>query len=109
MGNVRPVAPAPALAASTPDPSCTTHPVFRFQVGAGPDQGLDNFQAVVFRCHMKRGPAVLSRVGDTAEEASASTSSSYTVLGPTHTAFRLDIRPRSDEHLGDLRRLIVLR
>ena len=28
---------------------------------------------------------------------------------PTHIAFRLDIRPRGDEHLGDLRRLIVSR
>ena len=109
MSNFRHVAPAPALASSTPDPSCTTDLVFRFQVGAGRDQGLGDFQAVVSRCQMKRGPAVLSRVGDTAEEASASTSSSYTVLGPTHLVFRLDIRPRSDEHLGDLRRLIVCR
>ena len=103
MSNFRHVAPAPALASSTPDPSCTTDLVFRFQVGAGRDQGLGDFQAVGFRCVMKRGAAVLSR------GTAVSLSSSYTVLGPTHNVFRLDIRPRSDEHLGDLRRLIVSR
>ena len=105
MSNFRHVAPAPALASSTPDPSCTTDLVFRFQVGAGRDQGLGDFQAVVVHCQMKRGLAKLSRGGG----GSVSSSSSYTVLGPTHIVFRLDIRPRSDEHLGDLRRLIVSR
>ena len=61
MSNVRHVAPAPALASSTPDRACTTDLVFRFQVGAGRDQGLGDFQAVVVRCLMKRGLAVLSR------------------------------------------------
>ena len=61
MSNFRHVAPTPALASSTPDPSCTTDLVFRFQVGAGRDQGLGDFQAVGFRCVMKRGLAVLSR------------------------------------------------
>ena len=60
MSDFRHVAPAPALASSTPDPSCTTDLVFRFQVGAGRDQGLGDFQAVVSRCLMKRGLAVLS-------------------------------------------------
>ena len=64
------LAPAPALASSTPDRSCTIDLVFRFQVGAGRDQGLGDFQAVIVRCAMKRGLAPLSR--DTAEEASAS-------------------------------------
>jgi len=61
MSNFRHVAPAPALASSTPDPSCTTDLVARFQVGAGRDQGLGDFQAVVVRCLMKRGAAVLPR------------------------------------------------
>ena len=103
MSNFRHVAPAPALASSTPDPSCATDLVFRFQVGAGRDQGLGDFQAVVVRCPMKRGLAQLSR------GTAVSSSSSCTVLGPTHISFRLDIRPRSDEHLGDLRRLIPFR
>ena len=60
MRNFRHVARAPALASSTPDPSCTTDLVFRFQVGAGRDQGLGDFQFVVVRCLMKRGLAVLS-------------------------------------------------
>ena len=109
MSNFRHVAPAPALASSTPDPSCTTDLVFRFQVGAGRDQGLGDFQAVVVRCAMKRGLAVLSRGGKKGGDTAVSSSSSCTVLGPTHLVFRLDIRPRSDEHLGDLRPLIPSR
>ena len=57
MSNFRHVAPAPALASSTPDPSCTTDLVFRFQVGAGRDQGLGSFRSL--HDH-ERGSAVLS-------------------------------------------------
>ena len=69
MSNFRHVAPAPALTSSTPDPSCTTDLVFRFQVGAGRDQGLGDFQAVLFRCVMKRGLADLSQKRGTRQSA----------------------------------------
>ena len=59
MSNFRHVAPAPALASSTPDPSCTTDLVFRFQVGAGRDQGLNDFEKLLLDGAQQRGFAVL--------------------------------------------------
>ena len=73
------------------------------------EQGGD-FSVLFLLRKVERGSAVLSRGGRQGwARQKLSTSSSYTVLGPTHIVFRPHIRPRSDEHLGDLRRLIAYR
>ena len=60
MSDFRHFAPAPALASSTPDRSCTTDLVFRFQVGAGGNQDLNDFEKPLLEGDHERSSAVLS-------------------------------------------------
>ena len=60
MSNFRHVAPAPALASSTPDRSCTTDLVARIHVSAGGDQDLKDFETLLLEGDHEQGSAVLS-------------------------------------------------
>ena len=62
MSNVRHVAPAPALASSTPDRACTTDLIAQIHVSARGNQGLGRFRSLYDH---ERGSAVLAweRVG----------------------------------------------
>ena len=64
MSNFRHVAPAPAFASSTPDPSCTTDLVAHIHhachISTGGDQDLNDFEKLLLEGDHERGAAVLS-------------------------------------------------
>ena len=65
------LAPAPALASSTPDRSCTTDLVARIHISTSGNQGLNDFEKLLLDGEQQRGFAVLSwggREGTVARE-----------------------------------------
>ena len=59
MSNFRHVAPAPALASSTPDRACTTDLIAHIHVSARGNQGLNDFEKLLLDGEQQRGFAVL--------------------------------------------------
>ncbi len=53
------LAPAPALASSTPDRSCTTDLVARIHISTSGNQGLNDFEKLLLDGEQQRGFAVL--------------------------------------------------